>query len=227
MPDIIGSVPLYADDAGAVYVDPDDVEGVGALSPRRERRLSRRLDRLGRRSARISDRLYDDEEVEVQAAVQKMEEPADIYAAAAAGGMITENQYEGLGSATISAGGTGSLTDTVNRNIWVKSIVLDSDEAGVGFLLVTGITFAGLPLNVGSLGAPLRSFAHDSTRFGINFGRRLALTGQQIRITFSNVDSSGHTVSGTCIGDELNPFAMQKWMEQMLLQAAVSGFRGY
>ena len=229
MNDVIGSVPVYVDESGAAYVDPSDIES-GALFPaRRERRLGRRLSRLSRREARLQGKLDDDgdDEEVVQQTVQRMEQPADIYAAAAASGMITENQYEGLGSKSITGlGGTGELSDTVNRNIWVKSIVLDSDAPG-GTMLITAITFAGLPVNVGSLGAPLRAFSHDSTRFGINFGRRLVLTGQQIRITFQNVDVTAHFVSGTCISDELNPYAMQKWMEQVLLQAAVSGFRGY
>lgn len=237
MNDIVGSVPLYATESGTLYVDQGDInDGVGSIEPRdrgsrRDRRTTRKLARLGKRETRLLARLEDDEDdaqvSEVDTVTRRMEVPADIYAAAAANGMITESQYEGLGSASIAALGTGALSDTVNRNIWVKSIVLDSEVDGIGFLLVTAITFAGLPVNVGSLGAPLRTFSHDSTRFGINFGRRLVSVGQQIRITFSNVGAAAYVVSGDAICDELNPYAAQKWMEQMLLQAAVSGFQGF
>jgi hypothetical protein len=226
----IGSVPLYLDGTtGEVYVDPDDVgaydeDDSGALFPfRRQRRLSRidrRIQRLeGRRSA-------------LQAGEQSIQDApvADIYQAAAASGMVTENQYNGLGAVTVPAAvgavfGTGFLQDTINRNLWGKSLVLDSDDPPS--VLVTAISVAGLPVNVGSQGTPLAMFASDSTRFGISFGRRLALTGQTFRVDLANIDTGGtHDVTGGIIADELNPYAMQRWMEHMLLSAAVQGFEG-
>jgi hypothetical protein len=160
-----------------------------------------------------------EEEVPMEAA------PADVYQAAAASGMISENQFNGLGSTTLAASGTGTLSDTINRNLWGKSLVLNSDAPAQ--VLVTGITVAGLPVNIGALGAPLSMFSHDSTRFGISFGRRLALTGQTFLVNVTNIDTgSAHQVAGGIIADELNPYAMQKWMETMLLQAASNGFNG-
>jgi hypothetical protein len=218
MPSEIGSVPLYLDDnTGEVFVDPEDVDETGIVWPwsreARMRRIDRRIDRnVGRR-----ERLLSKENPMNDAPI------ADVYQAAAAAGMITENQFNGLGSATVAASGTGTLSDTINRNLWGKSLVLDSDDPAM--VLVTAITVAGLPLNVGARGAPLSMFQHDSTRFGISFGRRLALTGQTFQVNLSNIDAgSGHTVSGGIIADELNPYAMQKYMETMLLHAAAGGF---
>jgi hypothetical protein len=139
--------------------------------------------------------------------------------------MINENQYNGLGAKSIGAGLDGFLEDTINRTLWGKSLVLDSD--GSALVVVTGITVAGLPVNVGAQGAPLSMFAHDATRFGISFGRRLALTGQTFRVTVHNNDGAPHWVSGGIVADELNPYAMQRWYEQSILQAAMQGFGGF
>jgi hypothetical protein len=226
MATFIGMVPAYADDAtGDVFVNPNEISGAGDdddsgfLGLGREarlRRIDRRQERLGRREARIRGRMgvEDDEQ----------ETPADIYQAAAAAGMVNENQFNGLGAVVLLASGAGNLSDTVNRNLWGKSLVLDSDDPAS--ITVTAISIAGLPINVGAKGTPLSMFKHDSTRFGISFGRKLGLVGQTILVQLQNIDAgSGHTVSGGIICDELNPYAMQRWMEQMLLEAAVMGFQ--
>lgn len=228
MPHIIGSVPLYADEAsGNVFVDSHDVSSAGAddeagaywwprHGERRLARIDRREGRLEGREARLRDRMgYDPAEAA----------PADLYQTAAATGMVQENQYDGLGSVSIVASGTGTLSDTINRNLWAKSLVLDTDAPSL--ILVTSITVAGLPINVGSKGAPLSMFATNSTRYGISFGRKLALTGQTFAVNLSNSDAgSSHIVSGGIIADELNPYAMQLYMEKMLLMAATQGFQG-
>jgi len=228
MPQIIGTVPVYADDNGEVFVDPADVdsdsEEAGFLGLGKRARLSRidrRLGRLERRRGRVLSKFDDyEEEVPMEAAPQ-----ADVYQAAAAAGMISENQFNGLGNVSLVASGTGSLSDTINRNLWGKSLVLTSDAPDQ--VIVTGVTVAGLPVNVGSQGAPLSMFAHDSTRFGISFGRRLALTGQTFQVNLQNVDAgNAHNVNGGIIADELNPYAMQRYMESMLLAAASQGFGG-
>ncbi|MCX7020723.1 MAG: hypothetical protein NTW26_00345 [bacterium] len=212
----IGSVPVYYDaQTGALSIDDEDVSGlVGGT--RRQDRISRRINRLEGRAERLSSRQQQDTDVA----------PADVYQAAAARGMVTENQFNGLGSVNLVQGGTASLTDTCNRNMWIKSMVLDCTVPQD--VLVTGISVAGLPINVGSKGAPISMFAKDSTRFGISFGRRLALTGQTVKVDFLHADAAGAAdiVLGGLIVDELNPYAMQRWMEQMLLQAAVHGFEG-
>ena len=226
----IGSVPLYADEAtGEVFVDPadasvgavdedDDESGfIGLGKKARARRIEKRIARLQRRREKIADKL-EGEPTMFEAA------PADLYQLAAASGMVNENQYNGLGSVTVpKTGATATLSDTINRNLWGKSLVLDSDSPAS--VLVTAITVAGLPINVGNKGTPLSMFATNSTRFGISFGRKLALTGQTVVVTLVNIDAANdHTVSGGIIADEMNPYAMQRWMEQMLLTAATSGF---
>lgn len=235
MPTIIGQVPLYADEAsGNVFVDSADVGAAtgddesGAYWPlgphRRERHLAnieRRIDRLQEREERVKGRMARHEGSGMLHSVA----PADLYQIAAASGMVQENQYDGLGSVSVAASGTNTLSDTINRNLWAKSLVLDSDSPSN--ILITSITVAGLPINVGSKGAPMSMFATNSTRYGISFGRKLALTGQTFAVNLANSDAgSAHIVSGGIIADELNPYAMQLWMEQMLLTAATQGFQG-
>jgi hypothetical protein len=152
----------------------------------------------------------------------------DMYQAASAAGMVTENQFNGLGSVEIPARtekgpGVAKLQDCVNRNLWMKSLVLDAGE-GADRVLVASVTVAGLPINVGNQGTPLSMFATNSTRFGTSFGRRLSLTGQSVVISLENHSDKPVFVSGGIICDEINPYAMQKYMEQMLLSAAVAGF---
>ena len=224
----IGSVPLYADEAsGEVFVNPADAqvgsadEESGFLGPKDHlRRIDRRLSRLQHRRERVLEREHKHEGGQMSEHA-----PADLYQMAASSGMVQENQYNGLGFTSVAASGTGALTDTINRNLWGKSLVLDSDSPAN--MLVTSITIAGLPVNVGSTGTSLSMFATNSTRFGISFGRKLALTGQQFAVNLQNIDSgSAHNVTGGIIADELNPYAMQLWMEQMLLTAATQGFAG-
>jgi hypothetical protein len=226
----IGSVPLYADEAtGEVFVDPADAQvgsaadeddsgflGLGAKA--KARRIEKRIARLQRRRDKVSSKQQEGDGTMFDAA------PADLYQLAASSGMVNENQFNGLGAVVVlKTGANATLQDTINRNLWGKSLVLDSDAPSV--ILVMAITIAGLPLNVGNQGTPLSMFATNSTRFGISFGRKLALTGQSVVVTLSNVDTANdHTVSGGIIADEMNPYAMQRWMEQMLLTAATSGF---
>lgn len=213
----IGSIAAYASDDGSIQLDQDEIADLetGRIGDRirewRGDRLENRLDRLQNRLATRNP--------SPAAAVPV----ADAYQAAAAAGIMVENQYNGLGSATIDGDDTGEIDDSLNRNFWAKSLVLDSDAPQV--LLVTGIFVAGLPINVGSAGAPLSMFLRDSTRFGISFGRRMISVGQTFRVTFSNVDSSPHLVSGGLIGDELNPYSSQNWMEGLLLSGALNGFQ--
>jgi len=199
------------DDSGRVYW-PFGRQG-------RLRRIGRRLDRLQRRQARLAP-----EELEVaEEAPVISESPADLYQAAAAQGMVQENQYNGLGFVTVpkgAPGATATLSDTINRNLWGKSLVLDSDAPAV--VLVTSITVAGLPINVGNKGTPLAMFATNSTRFGISFGRKLALVGQSVVVSLQNIDAGvDHIATGGIIADEMNPYAMQRLWEKMLLTAAV------
>lgn len=152
----------------------------------------------------------------------------DIYSHAAAHGMLIEGQVNGLGVVMLprrgdGGPGRGELRDCINRNVWGKALVLDARDPASA--VVTMITVAGLPVNVGNQGTPLSAFTSNSTSFGISFGRRLALTGQTIVVTLENYDTAENMVTGGLLCDEMNPYAMQKWMEQMLLEAAVGGFK--
>jgi len=231
---VIGYAPMHLDDqTGEVWVNPnesvgstdddDGSDGVGRVywpfgRQARLRRIGRRLDRLSARQ----ERLAPTEEIAEEAPVIS-ESPADLYQAAAAQGMVQENQYNGLGFVTVpkgAPGATATLSDTINRNLWGKSLVLDSDAPAV--VLVTSITVAGLPINVGNKGTPLAMFATNSTRFGISFGRKLALVGQSVVVSLQNIDAGvDHIATGGIIADEMNPYAMQRLWEKMLLTAAV------
>lgn len=194
------------DDSGAVYRP--------RRFARRQRRLARQEGRLANRRARwgMADAVVDEADEEDAPIL-------DLYQQATALGAVTENQFDGLGSDSMTAGGTGQLSDTMNRNVWAKGFVLDSDDPPS--VLVTSITIAGLPVNIGNEGAPLSLFASNSTRFGIQFGRRPILVGQRVVIDLLNIDSSGHIASGVLVCDELNPYMTQQLWERVLVQAAV------
>lgn len=160
-----------------------------------------------------------------QRRAHREETPLDLFSHAMALGAVQENQFNGLGSLSIDPGCSVDLMDVVNRNIWMKALVLSSDAPTA--LTVESITVAGLPINIGSAGAPLSLFAHDSTRFGLQTGRRCVMTGQAIRIRIRNNDPVNvHSVSGAVICDELNPYMTQLLWEKTLVKAAVDLAQG-
>jgi hypothetical protein len=155
--------------------------------------------------------------------------PEEAYQAAIAAGMVTENQFDGLGNTTIANGATGTLSNTTTRNMWIKGFVVETTSAAGAVqygVVVTSITIAGLPVNIGSSGMPTQAFQSTATRFGLQLGRRLALVGQSVAMNFSNAGSAAALVTAGSIGDELNPYVQGQWMQFQLLQAAASGFRG-
>lgn len=223
-------IQAYVDASGNIMVDTDSIGGDdegGALFRRGPGRggvrRARKIARLRRRLAALesADPVVLDDGDDDEGGQPPV---LDLYQHAVSLGAVQENQFNGLGSVAITAGSTGNLTDTINRNIWGKGIVLDSDDPPS--ILVTAITVAGLPINIGSAGAPMSVFRHDSTRFGIQFGRRIALTGQAVRVSLSNIDTSGHTVSGVVVCDEMNPYMTQALWERMLTRAAVDMMKG-
>lgn len=229
----VGAVSLWRTEDGRTFVD--DAE-VGALLSRAERQGIRagagggRLGRLAVRDARIDARI---ERVrERQGVPAGGYTPEQAYQQAIASGMVNENQYEGLGYGTLtnSAGATLTLSNTVNRSIWIKSFVAQCAlAAGTQSVaaVVTSITIAGIPINIGSAGTPIAMFFHDATRFGMSFGRKLAAVGQQVAMSFENQIGTAQYVQAGAIGDELNPFVQQQVMQMQLLQAAASGFSGF
>jgi hypothetical protein len=212
---MVGYAPVHINQSGDIIADLGamDDEG-GALFRRNPERRSARINRrIGRLQSRLGPAVANDVD-------DTDDEPIlDLYQQATALGAVTENQFDGLGSATLAAAGTGSINDTLNRNVWAKGFVLDSDDPpSIG---VTSITVAGLPVNIGSGSAPLSMFAANSTRFGIQFGRRPILVGQRVVVNFVNLDASSHFVQGALVCDELNPYMTQQLMERVLVGAAV------
>lgn len=217
-----GHVPVFINEqTGDLVADVDalgDVEESGAMF---QRNPARRQARLQKRQGRIQSRLarmgYGGDDSDDDGGG---EEPIlDLYQQATALGAVTENQFDGLGSTSIAASSTGTLSDTLNRNVWAKGFVLDSDDPPS--ILVAAITVAGLPVNIGSSGAPLSMFSNNSTRFGIQFGRRPILVGQRVQINLSNIDTSVHVASAALVCDELNPYMTQQLWERVLVSAAV------
>ncbi len=229
----VGAVSVWRTADGRAFVDDEEV---GALLSRSERQgilrgaVSRRVGTLAVRDARIDARI--DRVRERQGGPAGGYSPEQAYQQAIASGMVNENQYEGLGYGTLTgtAGATLSLSNTVNRSIWIKSFVAQCAlAAGTQSVaaVVTSITIAGIPINIGSSGTPIAMFFHDATRFGMSFGRKLAAVGQQVAMTFENQLAVAQYVQAGAIGDELNPFVQQQVMQMQLLQAAASGFSGF
>lgn len=229
---MVGTVPVWQAADGRTYVADDDV---GRLFEPGERRMIRQGaggGQIGRRTVQLeAANRRDDRRGGGKVAFS----PEQAYQQAIASGMVNENQYEGLGYGALAgtAGATLTLTNTVNRSIWIKSFVAQgiystSYTAGSYYgAVVTDITIAGIPVNIGSAGAPIATFAHDATRFGMSFGRKLAAVGQQVSMSFENQVAVASSISATAIGDELNPFVQQQVMQMQLLTAAASGFSGF
>lgn len=225
--DQIGFAPVYQDASGAMFVDPDGVEVGGSEESgflalgnpqRRLGRMQNRIARLQGREAELSQRLGGNaQQPETGPTVYN----ADLRALAAQKGLIVENQFNGLGFTNVVASGTGQLTDNMNRDCWIKSMVLSSDVTAV--TAVTSITIAGIPINIGSKSMPMEAFARDSVRFGISFGRRLVRSGQGVNIGLQNISAAtAINVQGGLICDEMASYLVQGVAEAGLL-AAVNG----
>lgn len=222
----IGYAPVYRDHSGAMYVDPDGVQ-IGNVE---DEAGFLRLGNAQKQASRLHNRIERLELREQQLARQGGPVPpeqgptvynADLRAIAAQKGLIVENQFNGLGSATVVASGTGTLTDNMNRDCWIKSLVLSSDVTAV--TAVTTITVAGIPINIGSKSMPMEAFSRDSVRFGISFGRRLVRSGQAVTVGLSNISAATSiNVQGGLICDEMAAYLVQGVAEAGLL-AAVNG----
>lgn len=221
----IGYAPVYEDNSGAMFVDPDGVEvggddesGAIGIGPRhRLGRLQKRIGRLQAREDSIQARLGMADDSSGPTVYN-----ADLRALAAQKGLLVENQYNGLGEITaLAAAGTSSLTDNLNRDCWIKSLVLSSDVPAV--TQVTGILVAGVPLNIGSKGMPMEAFARDSVRFGISFGRRLVRSGQAVNVGIKNISAAtAINVQGGLICDEMASYLVSGVAEAGML-AAING----
>ena len=213
----VGNAPVFLDaQTGNLMVDTDAIGEMESGRGGRARRAARKRNRAARLMSR-ADYLDDGDDDMPEARLNLVES----YRLAGAANLIQENQWDGLGSTTLVASGTGNLNDTLNRTFWAKSLVMDSDDPSS--ILVTSITIAGMPLNIGSQGIPLSVWSRDSTRFSSVIGRRSINVGQQFRVNLSNIDTgSGHFVSGGLLGDELQPGVAQQAMEKVLIDAALA-----
>lgn len=215
-----GLVPVMLDpQTGELLMESGEV---GRFGRGRARRIDRRADRHSAKAAYYNslraDNDDDDDDDFMPAARSNL---VDSYRLAGAANLIQENQIDGLGFTAIVASGTGTLTDTLNRQFWTKSVILESDDPSS--IVVTAISVAGIPVNVGSQGTPLSLWSRDSTRFSQVIGRRSIGVGQQFRVSLQNIDSgSGHTVSGGLVGDELQMGVAQQAMEKVMIDAALA-----
>lgn len=212
--------PAFVDAAtGEVFLDTASGEIAG---PRRSGRLNRRAQRKAAKaeylSALADGEGDEDGEFVIPRARRDM---VESYRLAGAANLVQENQVNGLGSTAIAASSTGTLSNVLTRTFWCKSLVIDSDDPSS--ILVTGLSIAGLPINVGTAGMPASTWSRDSTRFMQTMGRRVIMVGQTFLVNLSNVDAgSGHTVTAGLIGDELQPGIAQQAMEAQLIEGALS-----
>lgn len=223
------SVPLYRDHTGALQADLDGIDlsgadGSGALKMGQQRHLGRLHNRIERLQGR-------EQQLQSQLASQPGESGptvynADLRALAAQKGLIQENQFDGLGFITTLAGSSGatinsSLTDNLNRDCWIKSMVMSASSTSI--VGVTAITVAGVPINIGSKTMPLETFIATSVRFGISFGRRLVRSGQAVTVSVTNISNATNTdCQAGLICDEMASYLVAGVAEAGLL-AAVNG----
>ena len=228
----LGQITAYMDPVtGAISIDQSEIASlqnggeVGAVRPFAWARKPEVREALRAGDAEVREARQARHMSAVQArsgVAQNVTAPGiDALAAAKQAGLVVQNQYNGLGNVALAAVGganTGTLTDTVNRTLWIRGSVLDSDASA--YILVTSVTVAGIPINVGSKGTPLGMFARDATRFGMEFAPRLASVGQVVTVALTNLDAgAAHIATGGVIVDEINPYAFQRIMENTLLQS--------
>lgn len=213
-----GLVPVLLDPAtGELLMESGEVGRFGG--PRSQRRWARRQQRHAAKATYYDALQGDDDDDDYMPPARS--NLVDSYRLAGAANLIQENQIDGLGFTAIVASGTGTLIDTLNRQFWAKSVILESDDPSS--IIVTAISVAGIPVNVGSQGTPLSLWSRDSTRFSQVIGRRSISVGQQFRVSLQNIDTgSGHTVSGGLVGDELQMGVAQQAMEKVMIDAALA-----
>ncbi len=239
----LGNVPAFRDAAGNIHTDPAALgaltQGGGyqsggyggpevgnfSLVPEFMRTHQRQLSDAQAHIAHLESRLANKEE-RWGAAVAPREEVSHAPAAARTldtakrAGVVLQNSWNGLGSVSVVANGTNTLTSTVNRIGWIKGLQLSSDSPVN--ILITSLTIAGIPVQIGIAGTPLELFAKDTTRFSEEFSSRLVAFGQQVSVGLTNLDAgSAHTVAGVVIMDEASPAAFSRLMENLILSALV------
>ena len=189
---------------------------------------------------------------------------ADVYQQAVESGLVKSGQFNGLGVVEIRPGEIAFLRDTINRNMWMTRLILDGCGADLSSVVVSAVTIAGLPMNIGSQDAPASAFRWDGTPPPITFrdedklpddvvsggvdwsgwceargvtmdevfaslsasSRMLVLVGQSVVVTLRNIGTEPVTVTGGLLADELNPYAMQRWMEATLLMMSANDVPG-
>lgn len=225
MPQYIGTVPAYADESGVIFADVGaldrDGDGIPDRQERRMSRLDRRIDRLSDRRENLVSKWGG------QFANAGESQPREeAYSILTAKGLINRGGVAGIGSVVLAISGTGTLGTNMTRTIWIRNFVLESDATGERLVAVTSITLAGIPVNVGSSGAPLRMFNSDATRFNDNlfggFGSARAVqVGQAVSVSLTNLDGGAtHVVQGGLVVDEVNPAVQNAMFETLMLQAA-------
>lgn len=116
----------------------------------------------------------------------------------------------------------GMLMDNMNRDCWITQIILGGDLEHVD---VTGISIAGIPINMGMKGAPAQAFARDSAAFNLGWSRRLVRAGQSVAITLVYTGNTEARVNACLVCDEMATYLVQAAAEADLQAAISGGFR--
>lgn len=180
-------------------------------------------------------------------------EVIDVYEAAKANGGIKQNQFNGLGTALIRRGSFGALTDQVNYNMWPTRLILDlrDRQQPCADLLVVGIRYGGTPLDLAQVRVPLAdepliALVLDDPNFptgytgipvarfveqegaGLLLPRQWLMAGQRVEVVVRHVargeSPESFEITGAMICDVMDPYVMQRWMEETLLAAAAQGY---
>ena len=209
---LIGYAPVrdegsgaFIDTSGDNMLQAGEID-TGALGPRRREKLRARLE------AKLE---------QLGGAVQSPVKTAyDAHDFLPASGFIDRNRYIGLGYTPVLTVATGTLTATAERTCWAKAIILQSNGGtNAAAMVVTQITFAGIPETIGTGGIPIQAFDYANTRYGFATNKPLA-TGQQAVVNFYNYHSATIGVSGNLIVDEVDPGVQRRLLETDLLRAA-------
>lgn len=102
-----------------------------------------------------------------------------------------------------------SVSDTLNRDCWIRKIVVECEHPE--WIQVASTTIAGIPINIGSKGMPSGAFRE------LTQGRRLVRSGQAVSITFYNMGPRPMLVTAGLVVDEMCSYLIQGVAEAGLM----------
>jgi len=134
-------------------------------------------------------------------------------------GYVQPGHYNGLGTiTTIAPGATGVLQDYLNRNCWARTLHLRTVKPAevANKVVVTSVTHAGMPVNIGNLGAPIAQFENFDLERDGNENLVFLFVGQSFQVHLRNDSDQSVHVSGGFDADELTYFGMGALLENTL-----------